>query len=364
MNRRRYGMVALVALGFGIMGMPGIRAENVVGDVPHGVNTAETGAKDAVESNVTGQPPAPAEAASVSKAPPNFRSRIPQMPKDFPWAEDPRPYGDSRWAPNIDRALWFMLNDRTAARWSHIAILDFLRRRFGLHDRYSAANQLVPELGVTITPVEQERYYRLTEPGFRFKGVLPEKLDTMDDFMTTALYCDVMPIPGDTVAQMLAKLKKVDALPHDTRIGPFKMLVDYFYPHLALALQWMQEKKCVRPDEYAAARELRDGLIRSLEGLISRNGPDTDLGIEAMAMLCYLRVPGRVKPVWLERMVAAQLPDGGWANAVDPNLPELYSNGHTTVLALWVLLEQAVPKINDVPWVAPVENPAPAPAKP
>ncbi|MBP9004582.1 MAG: hypothetical protein KBH78_13265 [Candidatus Hydrogenedentes bacterium] len=302
------------------------------------------------------------QAASASTAPPNFKSQIPRMPEDFPWAGDPRPYADSRWAPHIDRALWFVLNDRTSPRWTLIAILDFLRRRFGLHERYSAATQLAPDLGVTITPVEQERYYRLTEPGFRFKGSLPEKLDTMDDFMTAALYCDVMPIPQDTLAQMLAKLREVDALPHETRIGPFKMVVDYFYPHLALALQWMREKNCVT--DLAAANELREGLIRSLEGLVSRNGPDTDLGMEAMAMLGYLRVPGRVKPAWVEKMVAAQLPDGGWANAIDPALPELTSNGHSTVLALWVLLEQAVPKINDVPWVAPAEISSPTPAKP
>lgn len=347
----RWMMAALTALGLGMVWMPGVGAEETAAPPDAGSEAAVNGRP----ADQTGPAPAP-------QAPPRFHSRIPRMPNDFPWAGDPRPYGESQWAPHIDRALWFMLNDRTASRWAHIAILDFLRRRFGLHDRYSAAALLVPELNVTITPVEQERYYRLTESGFRYRGVIPEKLDTMDDFMTAALYCDVLPIPADTTAQMLAKLKEVDALPHDTRIGPLKMLVDYFYPHLALALRWMQEKNCVT--DQLAANQLREGLIRSLEGLIRRNGPDTDLGIEAMAMLCYLRVPGRVKPVWLERMAAAQLPDGGWANAVDPDLPELVSNGHTTVLALWVLLEHSVPRINEVPWVAPAEAAGPSPARP
>ncbi len=314
----------------------------------------------ALAAENSANPPDAAAAAPSGAAPPNFKSRIMRMPEDFPWPGDPRPYADSPLAPHIDRALWFMLNDRAAARWTHIAILDFLRRRFGLHDRYSAAVQLVPDLGVTITPVEQERYYRLTEPGFRYQGTIPDRLDTMDDFMTAALYCDVMPIPQDTIAQMLAKLREVDALPHGTRMGPFKMLVDYFYPHLALALQWMLEKQCV-PDP-TGLKDLREGLVRSLEGLIAREGPDTDLGIEAMAMLCYLRMPGRVKPAWVERMLAAQLPDGGWANAYDLNAPELVSNGHTTVLALWVMLETAVPRINDVPWVERAADPAaPAP---
>lgn len=339
MNHCRYMMIVLMALGLGLLGMSTVGADE--GSAPD----ADAGA------TVSGRPADPAPADSSPQAPPNFFSQIPQMPKDFPWPGDPRPYGESRWAPHIDRALWFMLNDRFAARWSHIAILDFLRRQVGLHDRYSADALLAPHLNVTITPVEQERYFRLTEPRFRYRGVIPEKLDTMDDFMTAALYCDVLPIPADTTAQMLAKLKEIDALPHETRIGPFKMQVDYFYPHLALALRWMQEKNCVT-DQFAA-NELRVRLIRSLEGLIQRNGPDTDLGIEAMAMLCYLRVPGRVKPVWLERMAAAQLPDGGWANAPDPNSPKLMSNGHTTVLALWVLLAHSVPKINEVPWVAP-----------
>jgi len=343
MARQYIRLMTLAVLAAGLAGLPYAHAQDSAPAAP------------AAENAKSGNVAPPAE--NAGSVPPNYKSRIPQMPGDFPWPGDPRPYGDSRWASHIDRALWFMLNDRAAARWTHIAILDFLQRRFGLHERYRAVNQLKPDLGVTITPVEQERYFRLTEPGFRFRGTIPEKLDTMDDFMTAALYCDVMPIPEDTIAQMISKMNYVDSLPPKDRMGTFKMIADYFYTHLALSLQWLQEKGCVT--DQAGANELRERLIRAMEKLISQNGPDTDLGIECMAMLCYLRVPGRVKPAWVEKMVAAQLPDGGWANAYDLKAPELVSNGHTTILALWVLLEQAVPKINDVPWVARASEPAP-----
>ena len=75
--------------------------------------------------------------------------------------------------------------------------------------------------------------------------------------------------------------------------------------------------------------------ITRLRWLLQSTAVESDLGIEAILMLQLSRSspemagePSYVNPVWIERIIAAQSADGSW-----------YQNDHTTVLALWLLLE-------------------------
>ena len=63
-------------------------------------------------------------------------------------------------------------------------------------------------------------------------------------------------------------------------------------------------------------------------------------------MLEYVGAADRIQSAWVDAILAAQHPDGGWGER-----PPDPSNDHTTALALWVLLAQSGRPRVDVPWV-------------
>ena len=52
-------------------------------------------------------------------------------------------------------------------------------------------------------------------------------------------------------------------------------------------------------------------------------------------MLYYSGMSHHIKPQWIDRIVEAQRDDGGWFRTIK----NTKTNGATTVLALWVLME-------------------------
>lgn len=119
----------------------------------------------------------------------------------------------------------------------------------------------------------------------------------------------------------------------------------YDRTHAAFALYWALEKECISPGDLGNFQhELEDGLVE----LIQERGADTDVGIEAMAMLLQFGRHDMIQHEWIDgTLLPAQRPDGSWAEK-----PEVdQSNDHTTALALWVLLEWYFPDTPEMPWV-------------
>lgn len=161
-------------------------------------------------------------------------------------------------------------------------------------------------------------FYRLLDPDVRPEvGELLSIPGLTGAVTARALHCDWLPLPPD----YLHELDRLAA-----RGG-------YALTHAVLASVWIEENGC-QIDRAVLAR-LRDrSTSRLLELLDARAGP-TDLLAEAMAMLCYGGHGGRLTPAHVQTLLRARRDDGGWP--LDEDRPA--SHPHTTVLALWVLLD-------------------------
>lgn len=107
----------------------------------------------------------------------------------------------------------------------------------------------------------------------------------------------------------------------------------YALTHAMLALVMVRGNKCTY-DKTAYRQELL-GEIEMLRAMLQNISVTSDLGIESVLMLQLSRKspemagePSHVNPQWIDQILAAQSPDGSW-----------YQNDHTTVIALWLLLE-------------------------
>jgi hypothetical protein len=136
-----------------------------------------------------------------------------------------------------------------------------------------------------------------------------------DAITVPALYCDAYPLDS---AAYFPKLRA------EMAAG------DYRLTHALLAVLWLQEHKCF------AARDLHDlraGLVAGCNTIIARFPSWMDLNIEAAALL--QACGERISQNWIDGVIAAQQPDGGWLD-----IPQhTASNTHTTILALWLLAE-------------------------
>jgi hypothetical protein len=116
--------------------------------------------------------------------------------------------------------------------------------------------------------------------------------------------------------------------------------------HAALCLAWIKEQgaqKYVRD-----ADSLERYQVAQLLALALEEGYSSDTGLEALAGLIRLGRSSLIRPEWIEKIIAAQLPDGGW-----PILKqETISNDHTSLLADWILLDYLHHgKVNSI-WIA------------
>ncbi len=143
------------------------------------------------------------------------------------------------------------------------------------------------------------------------------KLRGIDHITAAALYCDLYGLPKYFFRAVRSMA---------SRGG-------YDLTHAMLALVIVRNQRC-NYDREVFRRELT-AEIRQLRTLLAENRVDSDLGIEAILMLHLSRKspdmagePSHVNPEWIEQILAAQSADGSW-----------YQNDHTTVLALWLLLE-------------------------
>jgi len=143
------------------------------------------------------------------------------------------------------------------------------------------------------------------------------KLKGIDRITATALYCKEEPLPK-TFLNSIHSMANHGGYP---------------LTHATLALLMAKSNGC-DISELQFQEELNFHNNR-LSALLNRVKPESDLGIEAIVML-YLtgNVPhhsaraARIDPKWILRILDSQHTDGSW-----------YQNDHTTVLAIWALLE-------------------------
>lgn len=135
--------------------------------------------------------------------------------------------------------------------------------------------------------------------------------DPWDDLLLRALYCDVYGYSDE-----------------DFRIlGTLRPDGGYTDTHVLLALLFLRENGCYeRPERDSATGTLIGMLVRAAE----KETGWSDLFSERVVFLYWAGAGDRVKPEWIDRIVAAQGADGGWADAAWGE----GSNPHSTGLSL------------------------------
>lgn len=261
---------------------------------------------------------------------------------EWPWPGDPRPYEASPHAKSIDQALRFMLLDNDPNRWLNLAVLDYLQRKFGLHPRYSINSMYVPADQPWMKADEAVPFGRLASPFHQHNpGDAPEDARDFVKAMVVGLYADRFPPPPDYVTRLRAEL--------EANRGKGGMH-DYAVVYHALAFHWMMENNVAW--KYEGGKGLRPEFANAMVEIITRNGPDKDVSFASMAFLQYMGFRSLVKPEWIDAVAAAQRSNGGWGYKPDTGP----SHGHPTMLALWALLEHALPDVPAVTWVQRTEE--------
>lgn len=200
--------------------------------------------------------------------------------------------------------------------------LAYFQRKFGANyfDQQVALVQKVAAQGPT---TQVYPYVRILDPAARMSEYpTPEAAGLTDTSMTLleslpllALHCDTFKLPPDFLEQIRA----------ETARG------GYYTTHAVLGLQWAIEQGCITEEQ---ARPLKEEQRAALVP----KPPVDDLYVETLAMLYYGGHGDAVKKEDIDAMLKAQKPDGHLAYGEIDSDPT-----HTTMLALWVLLENQNP---------------------
>ncbi len=156
--------------------------------------------------------------------------------------------------------------------------------------------------------------------------VEPSEIDRMTGL---ALYCDRFGKPETLLPLLTTMTERTD---------------EYSLPHAMMATGWATENGCIAPD---LAKLLHDRQAELVEQRMAHQTSSrvSDALIESIVFLYYLDEQSHVKDEWIEAVLDAQLPGGGWSNLTE-NEEE-----HTTAMAYWLLLEALHRDAPPTPWI-------------
>lgn len=156
----------------------------------------------------------------------------------------------------------------------------------------------------------------------QYRASIP--LNRLQYIMLAGMYCDQVPLTDD-FSQKVKQQTDLDG---------------YFLTHAALSIHFTKCLKCPISDEL---KSIENQQIQLLKQLIETTDIQ-DLKYETIAILKLMRPHTQIKQEWVKEILDLQLEDGGWARVSQLKT----SNDHTTLLALWVLLESKYPKVKPV----------------
>jgi hypothetical protein len=116
--------------------------------------------------------------------------------------------------------------------------------------------------------------------------------------------------------------------------------------HAALCLAWIKEQHM---QKYIANYDsLERYQVLELQTLAQNEDYSSDTGLEALVGLIRLGYSSLIKDEYIVEILNAQLKDGGWPQMTQDDTS---SNEHTTILALWVLLNRQHQGIAKTKWI-------------
>jgi hypothetical protein len=222
----------------------------------------------------------------------------------------------------IEKGVALLASDPFKDPFAYL-LSDFLYRRYSVRSLSSSATRFDefrrthPE--VSWTDVFRRLIDPLQEPKPGWLDGSPGAVRGLDRITVLALYCDQVPPPVD-YRDFLERARKEGG---------------YALTHVALALIWSRDNRCQIAD-----RAFEDQVIRDTAALVDADPNVTDLELEAAATVTHLGRAALLPDRFLDAVVAAQQPGGGWSEESGKALP---ADWHPTFLALWLLLETGQP---------------------
>ena len=214
-------------------------------------------------------------------------------------------YGIGCASSPLERSLargvaWFEAHvARADPSWAHVIV--YLHRRFGLSLRLRSGELVHADDGSGSRPEIAALYRRLSDPSARADpraiAALPSQIDRMT---ALSLYCDQLGLPAGW-PELLQRASTTGG---------------YALTHAVLARAWTLENACLPADALASLQreqtERLAELVAQGDGQREPGQASTDQWIEALAMLYYSGARERVRPEWIDALLAAQREDGGW----------------------------------------------------
>ena len=198
-----------------------------------------------------------------------------------------------------------------------LLLLDVIHRRFEVDAFATAATQYDDTLaGLPMVPIDAVAFRRVFDPGQTLTAQeLAEVAPGVNEVTVPALLCDTLPLAADYG----------DRLVTDAALGGYELT------HVTLALRWLDELGCTGVVDATFVAQVVDDTVALID---AGDGLD-DLEVEAATFTAVLAGPEPLPPNLSETLVRSQLPDGTWPRAPG----NLEGNGHTTALALMLLLQ-------------------------
>ena len=232
----------------------------------------------------------------------------------------------------------------------HLSGLGYMQRRWGIDalDGAAAASRerleqvrssregnlrsTARNVGVSVDPTEILALQRFVDPE---ATEVPDRsrLAEVAALVADGLYCDVAPLDADDLARW-------DAL---TALGGYEAT------HVVMAWFVSSEVGCDDPAIAAAGQRAADRVAADFTTRLDAGITPADVDDLLIEQAAFLERVGRgdlLTPAFIEALVAAQLPDGGWPR----NVGNTTSDWHATALAVWTL-SAATTTSNDARWV-------------
>lgn len=219
---------------------------------------------------------------------------------------------------SAQKAQYYLIDSITLVRPIERLFLDYLQRKFELDKRLGTNG---PPFDLSEDPrTYPEEIHYLARIGYPDRLVKIPPGDRFDDPASiTNVYssnCDHLQLTDN---YWQAVKQSID------RGG-------YYITHVSLALAFMKDNNCALSAEMT---QIEDIVIEGMKKLADDPSTAADLRYEAIAFLLHSDHDELVQDKWIDQIIAEQNKDGGWSLEAGDNK----SDSHSTVLAVWALLE-------------------------
>lgn len=169
--------------------------------------------------------------------------------------------------------------------------------------------------GDSLQYLMMQRFWRLIDADYKIDPEIFYGSEGLDSVTVQALYCDQFQI--DTASYFSHLRKSSEALNYNTT-------------HALLSLVFLKNNHCYTDESLESlSKEIEN---KNLELIANNDYEWNDLNIETLAFLS--ESGAKYKKSWIKNILKLQQEDGGWKGKERNET----SNSHTTVLALWLIL--------------------------